>query len=807
MALDWPLPRRGDDGAMIPLSGVRAEFRTALRAEIEAAERAVAMSAVALRAGRRVGRLADGVEYVFSSALAIAVPGDTPGELVVEGLPPLPAVVVSVEGLDVTVSVPRELGDRVPGAILRRDPVLPLRRLIARIEEAGATPNPAGDRLLGDAPASGAPVVIEDALLDGPQNAALASGLGRDVTFMCGPPGVGKTRTIGAIGAHLYRLGRSLLLVADTNRAVDQALMEIAEQLGQELGAGVILRLGAPCDRRLREREDLLFDAVVWNRQEQLRERQARLWAERAPTQKRVAESERLLDVAAWAGEGRAELAGFLVRLRTLHIREASACRLAGQVAHRAEGEGELVARLAEGRAAARAATLAGRLRAELPWLTDELDAAREAVGVADAAVAQARSELMRAVELEPLVARERALGPLVEQRRAAEALAVREAEARLAVDAAREALREADATRSAAAGAKGIPRRFGGLGSRVRARQLVARRRAQLAAVEARLDGVSRTLGRARGVLAELEELERRLAPWRALGSAARQAARLRRLEAERGLAAATRTRLEQRRERIERQLAEAVEAVKHFRRLHAAEPRGLVARLEEQLAELRRLREKLRETEQLADELREALDADLSARLVSIETLGLGHSSSLGNAEERFTAAAFAHSEARRLATKIDAVTVQSEIAAGRRELRAIDDALGGIDQQLEATRQAVIADAKVIAAPLTHVYLRDELQDRRFDTVILDEASLAPIPALWIAARLADANVVVVGDRTQPPPVKQSEHPLADKWLGQHILDPSHLEGTAHHGNPPRHFIQLNAGEQNDPHMSQA
>ena len=140
MALDWPISRYEDDEAVVALSGVRAEFRTALQAEIEAGERAIATTAVALQAGRRISRLAGAVQYVFDATLAIIVPGDTPGELIVEGVAPLPAAVVSVEGLDVTLSLPRDLGDRVPRAILQTDHVLPLRRLIARIEQARGKP-------------------------------------------------------------------------------------------------------------------------------------------------------------------------------------------------------------------------------------------------------------------------------------------------------------------------------------------------------------------------------------------------------------------------------------------------------------------------------------------------------------------------------------------------------------------------------------------------------------------------------------------------------------------------------------------
>jgi hypothetical protein len=795
MALDSPVRRREDKEAEIPLSGVRAEFRTALRAEIEAANRAVATPVTPLEAGRKMGRLADVFQYVFSATSAISVPSDSPGELIIEGLSPLEAVVISVEGLDVTLSVSQDLGDRVPRAALRRDLVFPLRRLVARIEQTGNKPNPAGDRILGDVPASGAPEVIGDALLDATQEAALGSGLGRDITFIFGPPGTGKTQTIGSIGAHLYRRSRSLLLVSHTNRAVDQALVEIAQQLGGELGAGAMLRLGIPSDRRLRESEDLLLEAVVWKRQEELRERQARLWGQEAATRKRIAESERLIGVAAWADKGRAELADFLLRLDAVYTREAGARQLAEEVARRAKGEAELLARLAEAQSAARAATDAGRLRWELPQLAAELDAARKAVAIADAAVTRARSDYEKAVALEPLVARERALPPLAEQRRVVEALAAREAEAKHEADAGRETLRAAEETHATTSSANAIQGRFRGFVSQIRFRQVAAQHRAQLGAAQARLDAIRRHLRRAGQVLAELEELDRQLAPWRKLNSAANQGAELKRREAERGLAAATETELEERRARVERQLAQAAEAVEHFRELYAAEPRGLVARVEAQLAELRHLREKLRETEQRAEDPRKALDADLGMRLAAIEALGLGHRSALENAEESFVEVALAQSEARRLATEIDVAALRAEVAAGRRELEAIDETLARIDQDLEAIRQTVIADAKVIATTLTRVYLWNELQDRRFDTVILDEASMAPIPALWIAARLADANVVVVGDLRQLPPIKQSEHPLAEKWLGQNIFDASRVRSASDRGTPPPHFIRLN------------
>jgi AAA domain len=802
MALDSSGRRREDNETEVPLSGVRAEFRTALRAEIEASEGAAATSAIPLVDGRKIGRLADAFQYVFGAEAAITAPGDCPGELSIGGRPPVEAVVIAVEGFDLTLSVAQDLGERVPRAVLRIDLVFPLRRLIARIEETRGKPNAAGDRLAGMVPASGAPEVIGDALLSDAQEAAPGSRLGREITFIWAPPGPTETQTVGSIGAHLYRHSRSLLLVCHTNRALDRALLEIVERLGGDLAAGALLRLGIPSDQRVRE--DLLLDVAVGRAREELQAPQAQLRREKLARQARIGECERLLEVAAWAAEGRAELADFVRRLDALHTAETAHRRLAGEVARRAKGEAELRALLAEARAVGGRVTEAERLGAELRQLADDLDAAREAVAVAEAAVRDARWNVEKAREIGLLVARERALPALDEQRRAVEVLAVREAEAKREADAARESLRAAEETYAAACDATAIQRRFRFV-FQTRLRRVVAGRRARRANAAVRLDGVSGRLRRARAVLAELEQLDRRLAPWRKFGSVATEAAQLRRREGERDLAAATEAGLERRRAKLERQLAEATGAIARFRKVHAAAPRAVVARVEPRLAELRQLREKLLEAELRADDLRDALDTDLNIRLAAIEALGLGRGSWPDNAQQRFEEVALAQFEARRLAAETDVAALGAEVMDCRRELGAIGEALARIERELEATRPTAISDAVVIATTLTRLCLWNEIEERRFDTVILDEASLAPIPALWVVARLADANVVVIGDLRQPPPIKRARHPLANKWLGRNVFDVSSARSALDRGTPPPHLVRLNQPSGKDPSSS--
>jgi len=107
--------------------------------------------------------------------------------------------------------------------------------------------------------------------------------------------------------------------------------------------------------------------------------------------------------------------------------------------------------------------------------------------------------------------------------------------------------------------------------------------------------------------------------------------------------------------------------------------------------------------------------------------------------------------------------------------------------------------------VATTLTRAYKRDSVQARRFDTVILDEASMAPIPALWVVAGLADANVIVVGDWEQLPPIKHSEHRLAEHWLGQDVFRVSGVEGARKAGEPPENLVQLQVQYRMDPQIS--
>jgi AAA domain len=248
------------------LGGVLNEFRTALREEIFAAQRSSSSNALPLSNGRRIGQVGAAFQYAFSVDSVLNVPDDAPGDLIVPGKERLPATIVSIEGLTITISVAVDLGNFVSSARLQTDLTFLLRKLIERIEFLNGKSNPAGDRILAFTEASG---VNESISLDGlntEQNLAVASSVGRDTTFIWGPPGTGKTKTIGGIGETLFNKQRSLLLVSHTNTAVDGAMLQIAERLGSQVKDGAVIRVGVPKDERLKEHPDLLLETHVERR-------------------------------------------------------------------------------------------------------------------------------------------------------------------------------------------------------------------------------------------------------------------------------------------------------------------------------------------------------------------------------------------------------------------------------------------------------------------------------------------------------------------------------------------------------------
>ena len=86
------------------------------------------------------------------------------------------------------------------------------------------------------------------------------------------------------------------------------------------------------------------------------------------------------------------------------------------------------------------------------------------------------------------------------------------------------------------------------------------------------------------------------------------------------------------------------------------------------------------------------------------------------------------------------------------------------------MEIARQAerVLEEADIILTTFARLSIREELRRLRFQSLLVDEASTAPLPYVALAASRVRGAVVAVGDFRQLPPVVVSTAPNADRWL---------------------------------------
>jgi len=222
--------------------------------------------------------------------------------------------------------------------------------------------------------------------------------------------------------------------------------------------------------------------------------------------------------------------------------------------------------------------------------------------------------------------------------------------------------------------------------------------------------------------------------------------------------------------------------ELIRRFRVVYRLEPDALLkkasayeARVEEVKTCLHKAR---RQFQSECAQLRNLL----KTRLTALAYLDLADGS-LQSIDGMFKQIEHAYERAAEITADMDMGELIAKRDSFNVSIERIQVELQAIEADLKRVAELVIADAKVVATTLTRAYLRDAIQAKRFDTVIVDEASMAPIPAVWVAASVATSAAVIVGDPQQLPPIVISTHDLAQKWLGRDVFE----EAAVARGHP--------------------
>ena len=105
------------------------------------------------------------------------------------------------------------------------------------------------------------------------------------------------------------------------------------------------------------------------------------------------------------------------------------------------------------------------------------------------------------------------------------------------------------------------------------------------------------------------------------------------------------------------------------------------------------------------------------------------------------------------------------------------------------LEIARQAerVLEEADIVLTTFARLSIREELRELRFESLLIDEASTAPLPYVALAASRVAGPAIAVGDFQQLPPVVSSTAPAAMRWLRTDLFREAGVVGRAGVGDP--------------------
>lgn len=239
----------------------------ALEQEIAKTRREGGGRAVGLRGGERIGQIPGGWQYNFPVDEGLFFRDDTPVKVVFAD-ETVPGTIISFNDGILVVLLERDLGPNLSVVQLIADDSFLLERLKECLEKVNLGKLEvnllSARKVFGLLPAKSGDGVPDPKVLSGEagdrlnadQETAVRRSLGSEVTYLWGPPGTGKTLTLARVVEAHVREGCSVLLVSNTNAAVDTALERVADRLKNEpeFERGMVLRFG-PIVRETLERQ------------------------------------------------------------------------------------------------------------------------------------------------------------------------------------------------------------------------------------------------------------------------------------------------------------------------------------------------------------------------------------------------------------------------------------------------------------------------------------------------------------------------------------------------------------------------
>ncbi len=150
----------------------------------------------------------------------------------------------------------------------------------------------------------------------------------------------------------------------------------------------------------------------------------------------------------------------------------------------------------------------------------------------------------------------------------------------------------------------------------------------------------------------------------------------------------------------------------------------------------------------------------------------------------------------DAQRKLTKQSREEDLSELQKNRikRELQQTREKITPLRAEIAEKEKALVKDAQVIGCTLSKASIDDVIFRRKFDAVLIDEASMVYIPHGVFATSLARERVAIYGDFRQLPPISQSESFHAKEWLQRDIFEHAGIVEKVNRRHPDSRLVLL-------------
>jgi hypothetical protein len=165
-------------------------------------------------------------------------------------------------------------------------------------------------------------------------------------------------------------------------------------------------------------------------------------------------------------------------------------------------------------------------------------------------------------------------------------------------------------------------------------------------------------------------------------------------------------------------------------------------------------------------------------TAELMAIERQLDSSEQKLRDLKERLSGIDTFIPQAKQAVAGVDRKQIERLLEEAEKQKHPRIEEISDINKQLDDIRKSIMDRARIVGATVTKAYLSPQLFSE-FDVVIVDEASMVMLPALFNAAGLAKEKVVISGDFRQLAPIVQTEQKAIFKAVGGDVFRSNEID----------------------------